>query len=95
MQCCQKVYFKCNPTLHVNQHCTSQTKAHIKGREYFFLNAGLDVEERASLSVALQQRSCEGIYKFYDEIPSSVNHSAHRDFVCAHEVTTDSDCYIG
>jgi len=56
---------------------------------------GLGIEECASLSVALQQCSCEWIDKIYDESPSSANHSVHRDFVCAHEVTTDSDCYMG
>jgi hypothetical protein len=63
-------------------------KAHIKGREYLFLNTRLGIEEHASLSVALQQCTCEWVYKFYDEIPGSANHSVHRDFVCAHEVTT-------
>ena len=71
-------------------------ESHIKGREYFFLNTGrTGYLEHVSLSVALQQRSCEWVYKFYDEIPSLANPSVHRDFVCAHEVTTDSDCYIG
>lgn len=80
--------FKCNLNLHVNQQWTSQTKAHIKSREYFFLNTGLGIEQHVSLSITLQQCSCEGVYKFYDEIPSSANHSVNRDFVCAHEVAT-------
>ena len=54
--------------------------------------------QQVSLSVTVQQCSYEWVFKFYDEVPCSANHSVrlHNKFVSGHEVTTaHSDWYMG